>query len=1150
MILVLTPALIKLILMANILATNSHSEVIYLLEQSYEAVFDRMRKVLNADEIGFFANPQRRAKEQIWYTELAGNFRPFELLSEEEKGTASDLLAEQQLRLLPKLREDVELAPLVDSLFIVPSESALVAGLMPDNHLRVILTQWGCRLAASNRNSDPLRVVINRPRPDRDKVNIMATYSDGSRYYHEEFILEYKDRVKKLKTNKEGVALLGVFKHGSLLTIKSTEDSSEEILITTIPEQEDYVVVFPIRIDLTIELIDQEGEKVPNGKVVIKYAGESASFISDESGEIQLLGHRLDGSNLEIQLEEQPDTLSIYTLDKNTDRVKYKLFQQKYGKVQVKVIGEDDQPVPSYPIMMELEGEQSEEFRSNIDGLIVWGEDVFEGQKVRIVDAKDRFNQKELEVTKGENEVILRVKRPIPPRVSVRLIGRRNKVIAGAGMDFEIGGKPYSRQTNEQGECHFPAELFNNKEKVPVLIQQTGKKAHSKPIKRQFRYKEGTLDYTIKLKKSRWWFWLLPLLLLLLLLPFQKDVSIQTVAVSDKSPVIGANVALTYLKHSIYEGGRFWVKDTMIYRTISDTSGMAYFTGIPFTLYGYLFYHRNRILAKASADCLVSESQSYTFHWPTAEFPGELLMNPRMVPVDFLLVDREDKQPLPNANYEMKIDYRGEIYEFNGKSGPDGRVLVFDVPLCGKVEFGIGRADGYYSDSLLNQQLQDILSRSIEQSRVLNLQPIKSSISFFVQNCSTGQPLPGAEAQLLIEGQEDGQPLYTNIDGLGKGQYDDLHILRKVRIIVKNPPYFNPEELDLGITVDEFKSLPDSARTVCLDPVDVGLEFVNVDETTGQPLPGVINIIEVIRGGKERVDTVVSNRNGHFPVANLEIGDRLSIISIKEPNYERNDQTIFDRTLEDLNESSLLDRTIPLRPKIIDVSFRTIDPETNTLVDNATLEVYVDGERQSNIVNSGNGVFEVKAPYNSIVSIVAEKDGYIRNERKIRNELFGRLLESDQPERDIPLKANQPPMQNCRVFVSGIYVGDISDGSYFSKVYQVDQYSEFVGAGTYANNSTAFPKAVASTFDGIAIDEGTRVTIYSGQNFTGSVLLDIEGPAIINNYMYRNESWGRGWKTKVFGGGLQAKFPSRVRYYSNSDMHSWSYGSMKVICDE
>src|SRR5689334_21640181 len=81
----------------------------------------------------------------------------------------------------------------------------------------------------------------------------------------------------------------------------------------------------------------------------------------------------------------------------------------------------------------------------------------------------------------------------------------------------------------------------------------------------------------------------------------------------------------------------------------------------------------------------------------------------------------------------------------------------------------------------------------------------------------------------------------------------------------------------------------------------------------------------------------------------------------------------------------------------------------------------------------------------------------------------------------------QGPRVGCRVHFSGAMMATkIGQSSAISLPYQVDQFSELVGDGSYPNNAVAFPKAVSTTFDAIAIDSGTHLVIYAGQNFTGA----------------------------------------------------------------
>ena len=141
-----------------------------------------------------------------------------------------------------------------------------------------------------------------------------------------------------------------------------------------------------------------------------------------------------------------------------------------------------------------------------------------------------------------------------------------------------------------------------------------------------------------------------------------------------------------------------------------------------------------------------------------------------------------------------------------------------------------------------------------------------------------------------------------------------------------------------------------------------------------------------------------------------------------------------------------------------------------------------------------------------------------------------------------------PPTGSCRAHFSGALMADAFLLGWTSEVYVIDGYSEYVGAGLYPNNNLAFPKAVASTFDGIAIDAGTRVTIYSLPNFQGTILYQQVGPAVVNNSIWMNSIAVSNVNSRNWKPALQAVYPQSVRAWSASNMHPWSNGSVAVEC--
>eukprot|EP01084_Bolivina_argentea_P120366 213338_1 len=146
----------------------------------------------------------------------------------------------------------------------------------------------------------------------------------------------------------------------------------------------------------------------------------------------------------------------------------------------------------------------------------------------------------------------------------------------------------------------------------------------------------------------------------------------------------------------------------------------------------------------------------------------------------------------------------------------------------------------------------------------------------------------------------------------------------------------------------------------------------------------------------------------------------------------------------------------------------------------------------------------------------------------------------------------QKPQKDCRAYFTGLHVGDVFIDGHISIAYTVDRYSEIVGAGAYKKNSEAFPNAVNTSFDGIAIDSNTRVIIYEKPNFEGNILLDQVGPALINNCLYKDQTTYKVNSMQIMNKTfmdveLQSTFPPDRRYWSKSNMNSWSTGSVKVV---
>lgn len=138
-------------------------------------------------------------------------------------------------------------------------------------------------------------------------------------------------------------------------------------------------------------------------------------------------------------------------------------------------------------------------------------------------------------------------------------------------------------------------------------------------------------------------------------------------------------------------------------------------------------------------------------------------------------------------------------------------------------------------------------------------------------------------------------------------------------------------------------------------------------------------------------------------------------------------------------------------------------------------------------------------------------------------------------------------IEEKKVHFSGLVMSDIFWDSNTSQAYMSDGYSEFLGPGKYDRIGNYLPLACRYTFDGIAVPPGTRLVIYSKQNFQGDVLVDVTGPAIINNVKWIDDERYEPANSKNYIPVLQSTFPQNVRQWSYNNMHNWQNGSIEII---
>ena len=109
-------------------------------------------------------------------------------------------------------------------------------------------------------------------------------------------------------------------------------------------------------------------------------------------------------------------------------------------------------------------------------------------------------------------------------------------------------------------------------------------------------------------------------------------------------------------------------------------------------------------------------------------------------------------------------------------------------------------------------------------------------------------------------------------------------------------------------------------------------------------------------------------------------------------------------------------------------------------------------------------------------------------------------------------------------------------------------YNEII---TSANEYFDGEKIFTKNINGIVINSNSRLQIYSNKNFTGSLLLDITGPAVINNAEYRDTYDGYAIHNNPYSSELENIFQYNSRYWSDElssiKMSEWFNGSFRIL---
>lgn len=311
---------------------------------------------------------------------------------------------------------------------------------------------------------------------------------------------------------------------------------------------------------------------------------------------------------------------------------------------------------------------------------------------------------------------------------------------------------------------------------------KTMKEKNNKQIKKGFKYEDDQLEYTLKIKKRCKWCWLFLLLLLplLLLIPLKKTIYVKTIDTKFNKVVPSVNVYFQYDKQSLRKSGKPYFK----YNRTTDLNGTVEFYKIRYRLYSVLFKRKTRVLTSASSECYNSDTLNPYFHKIKDKDTLLLKLHPVLLDVEFTVVDADDNnEPLP----QVLVKIKSELYGIIDSALSDSAGIVHfskPIPKCSHIEV-VASKYGWY-DTTKNGIAYEI------NKDTLFLKQEKVIIKFYVRDLITNQPIANAHGQLFFRAApttQVGNDAITNMNGLGKGVFEDVHKIKRMRIDVNKNCY-------------------------------------------------------------------------------------------------------------------------------------------------------------------------------------------------------------------------------------------------------------------------------------------------------------------------------------------------------------------------
>lgn len=719
------------------LLESSPGTLNYLLQPlNYTQLYNKLKTILSAEEMLLFSRPDIYDASTNWSADLPSGYTRSQLQLYSSMVAQDRLNVEQKISQLKesitrKLSTNKDLTAISETFFKIPSDEDIYVFNIGGINFP-IFSRWGCSLVNVPLDTNPLSKVLEKFNLPTSDVTLAFRFSNGRVASEYLFLYSFSGKESVQKTDNEGFFKLGKIRSGTSFSVFEIRNNNKgEGFDFVAMEGQMYSVVIPAYTNRSVVVKDQNEKLLSNKTISVFHNGTLSEYMTDSHGKILLNGLRV-GREITFSDIQNPANKATHEVKESDAHFVFILKQNIPTNVNISVQDSNKTKLANYPILIKIGDAQAIEYKTNSDGSFKI-ENCVPGSAINITDVNKLDNKIDYVLQEGENDFLLFSDFNSSSQfIRVRLLNNRNEPIPKIPVKINYRNQLTDFVTDKNGEFALPKNTFIDESKVSASIttQKVDKKGNliDKLIQKDFTYTSNKDLYIIKLNRVSKWLWLLLLLLLplLLLIRFDKTIYVKYQNSTNTAIETDAKVYLSYHRQMAYDSGTFFTDNFKEYIEKTDKRGVAGFAKLDYSLYSYLFHYGSPLKVFVDSDCYENDTLQLKFHAVSNNDTIKVIGKPRMVYIDFRVVDAITDLPLRHSKVRIIAqdgDFKVVDSAFSNKDG----IVGFKVPKCGNINWSIGTKAGYLPDSIINKSVYDLVSDELDLIRKLRLTPIEGN---------------------------------------------------------------------------------------------------------------------------------------------------------------------------------------------------------------------------------------------------------------------------------------------------------------------------------------------------------------------------------------------------------------------------------------